>query len=71
MEQDNPKNADQKMETKTGHDLLEEALKQPGVREAIAVFERCQQVERDSKPYTDTMRPRRIISTASASTPLI
>jgi len=56
---------------KTEQDLLKQALERPGVREAVAIFERWQQLDHASKPYTDAMRPRRIVSTASASNPVI
>jgi hypothetical protein len=63
-------NVKQKARKNTEEDLLKQALEQPGVREAMIVFGRWQELCRVSKPYIDAMKARRIISTASVSNPV-
>jgi hypothetical protein len=51
-------------------ELLQQALRRPGVREMMAVFEAWQTFDRRTHPYYQFIRPRVLVSTGSTSGPV-
>jgi len=49
--------------------LLQQALSEPGVREAMEVYERWQTLDTVTQPYTQAMRPKQIVSLSNCSEP--
>jgi len=51
-------------------DLLEAALRQPGVKEFIEVYERFRPIEEAARSYRQAMSIKRVVSTTNTSGPV-
>lgn len=52
-------------------ELLEQALKEPGVKELMDLYDSWRTLEDAARPYRQAMAVRRIISASNSSTPII
>lgn len=50
--------------------LLEEALRQPGVKELMEVYESCRGIESTTRAHRQAMRPQRVVWTSINSRPI-
>lgn len=52
-------------------ELLEQALRQPGVREFMAVYENWKALEDVTRPHRQAMGVKRIVSVSNTSGPMV
>lgn len=58
-----------KPDAKTVQRLLKQAMKNPGVRELVEVYENWQRLDRPAQAYRQVMAPRSIVSLSDTSAP--
>ena len=57
------------VEAREAFDLFQMALRQPGVRELMDVYERWQQVDAVAEPYREAMAVKKMVAVSNSSYP--
>ena len=56
-------------DAKTSERLLKQAMKNPGVRDLVEVYENWQRVDRSAQAYREVMSPKSVVSSSDTSAP--
>ena len=56
-------------DVKAGERLLKQAMKNPGVRDLVEVYENWQRLDRSAEGYRQVLAPKSIVSSSDTSAP--
>jgi hypothetical protein len=61
--------ATKQSDVRAGERLLKQAMKNPGVRDLVEVYENWQRIDRSAQTYRQVLAPKSVVSSSDTSAP--